>query len=999
MKNNYSRLTWVALIILGGIFFFLSKAAHAASIITQPLQQQEVTGLVTDQTGLPVPGVTVTVKNTTRGSVTNLDGEYRITVPAHATLVFSYIGYKRQEIAVDGQKEIHLQLEEDIAVLGVVKINAGYYNTTERERTGSIARVSGEEIEMQPIVSPLEALQGRMAGVAVQQRDGMPGNAPTIRIRGRNSLREDGNYPLYIIDGVPINSTPIAVGALLEDGMDPLSTLNLSNIESIEVLKDADATAIYGSRGANGVLLITTKKGAGYEQKTTIETRWYSGVGQIEKKVKLLNTQQYVELREEAINNSGREPDIDNDWDLLRWDTNRYTDWQEVFLGSTAAITDVNISVSGGTATTSFRIGGSFHKQGTVLPIDMDYKKVTTALSLNHISEDKKLRINVSANYGVDKTNSTITYSILPLAYELPPNAPPLYNNDGSLHWEEWTYSDWDNPLAEKYNPSENNVQNLIANMGISYEVYKGLEIKANLGYTQNIREGKSQRFMEGVSPENRDNAQHRASQMYRKRLSWIVEPQLEYHTILGKGTLDALIGATFQQNESDGFSISGQGYVTKSLVGYMPAAETVSAGTNQLTRYRYNALFGRIGYNWDKKYYINLTGRRDGSSRFGPGKRFSNFGAIGAAWIFTEEKFMKNHGSFFSFGKLRGSYGITGSDQIGDYQYLDAYEATGVPGGLYPTQLFNADFAWEENKKLEAGMELAFIQNRINFGLSWYRNRSSNQLVGYPLAATTGFSSVQANLPATVQNMGWEVELSSINIRTKDFRWQTSFNISLPKNKLVRFPNMEQTAYAQQYRVGHPLNISLRYKFDGIDPETEYYQVVDVNGDESYTYEDRMVIKNMGRKYYGGVSNNFTYKGWRLNFLWDFVKQNGYAWSRGYPGRNKTNRSYEEYKAWQSGTLYIEDSSVANNTYNLARESELGIVDASFIRLKTLSISYHLPAKWLEKTGIKSCSVFASVQNLVTITPYNGINVENPRFPGTLPPLRTFTGGIQLAL
>ena len=994
MKNKTTHLTGVALPGLLCLLMSLSALWASAS----PLQQQ-VTGRVTDTNDNPIPGVSISLINSNTGTQTDMDGAFELVASPQDTLRISYIGFTTLLLPVGNQTRFAIQLQQDITDLGEVTINAGYYNTTERERTGSIARVSGEEIEMQPIVSPLEALQGRMAGVEIQQRDGMPGNAPIIRIRGRNSLREDGNYPLYIIDGVPINSTPIAVGALLEDGMDPLSTLNLSNIESIEVLKDADATAIYGSRGANGVLLITTKKGAGYEQKTTIETRWYSGGGQIEKKVKLLNTQQYVELREEAITNSGREPDVDNDWDLLRWDTHRNTDWQEVLLGGTAAITDVNISASGGTATTSFRIGGSFHKQGSVLPIDMDYKKVTTALSLNHISEDKKLGINVSANYGVDKTNSTITYSILPLAYELPPNAPPLYNTDGSLHWEEWTYSDWDNPLAEKYNPSENNVQNLIANMGISYEVYKGLEIKANLGYTQNIREGKSQRFMEGVSPENRDNAQHRASQMYRKRLSWIVEPQLEYHTILGKGTLDALLGATFQQNESDGFSISGQGYVTESLVGYMPAAETVSAGTNQLIRYRYNALFGRIGYNWDKKYYINLTGRRDGSSRFGPGKRFSNFGAIGAAWIFTEEKFMKNHGSFFSFGKLRGSYGITGSDQIGDYQYLDAYEATGVPGGLYPTQLFNADFAGEENKKLEAGMELAFIQNRINFSLSWYRNRSSNQLVGYPLAATTGFSSVQANLPATVQNMGWEVELSSINIRTKDFRWQTSFNISLPKNKLVRFPNIDQTAYAQQYRVGHPLNISLRYKFDGIDPETGYYQVVDVNGDESYTYEDRMVIKNMGRKYYGGVSNNFTYKGWRLNFLWDFVKQNGYAWGRGYPGRNKTNRSYEEYKAWQNGALYIEDSSVANNTYNLARESELGIVDASFIRLKTLSLSYHLPAKWLEKTGVKSCNVFASVQNLVTITPYNGINVENPRFPGTLPPLRTFTGGIQLAL
>src|SRR5690606_32826777 len=353
-------------------------------------------------------------------------------------------------------------------------------------------------------------------------------------------------------------------------------------------------------------------------------------------------------------------------------------------------------------------------------------------------------------------------------------------------------------------------------------------------------------------------------------RLSLINEPKLNYDATIGKGTIDALIGTTVQKNESDGFGIWGEGFVSETLLGYIPAAELYrSWGNGRNIHYKYSALYGRLGYNWQQKYYINLTGRRDGSSRFGPDKRFANFWAVGAAWVFSEEPFVKEHFPFMSFGKFRGSYGVTGSDQIGDYQYLDTYEATPGPNGLYPTQLFNPDFAWEENKKLEAAMEVGFLQDRINLGVSWYRNRSSNQLVGYPLAAIAGFTSIQANLPATVENTGWEMELSIINIKSKNFRWQTFFNISFPKNKLVSFPNLDQTAYANTYRVGYPLDIMLRYQYNGIDPDTGLYQIVDANEDSRYDYQDRISIKDMGRKYFGGITNNISYKRLKLSFLW----------------------------------------------------------------------------------------------------------------------------------
>lgn len=998
MKNNYSRLKWVALIILGGILFFLSKAATAATSNTAFFQQQLISGIVSDQNGLSIPGVTITVKNSTRGAVTNLDGEYEITAPANGTLVFSYMGFKTFEVTIDGRSEINIQLEEDIASLGEVKINAGYYNTTERERTGNIAKVSGEEIERQPIINPLEALQGRMAGVEIEQRSGISGNAPTIRIRGQNSLRtgssNNGNLPLYIIDGVPVNSSPL-VGSDLSGGtgIDPLNTLNLSNIESIEVLKDADATAIYGSRGANGVVLISTKTGKSFEQKTQVEARLYSGVGEVSNKIKLLNTPQYLQLRNQAFENDGVLPDQTNAYDLLLWDNDHYTDWQEELLGGTAAITDLNLAVSGGNETTSFRIGGSYHEEGTVFPGDFKYHKVTGGLSLNHKSKDEKLNLNLSMNYGVDNNNLFGSDSYISEALSLPPNAPQLYNDDGSLNWADLT---WDNPLSKLQNSSINQVNNLITSLSISYEFLNGLTFKTNAGYTNLYRNQKSITKKESYRPDIRDRREHLSSERINKRKSWIIEPQLTYSVQIGRGNLDALIGTTFQESENDNLRISGEGYVSESLIGNLEAAEAIDVNEYLNIRYKYTALFARIAYNWDQKYFLNLTGRRDGSSRFGPNKRFANFGALGAAWIFSEEPIFRDHISFLSFGKLRGSYGTTGSDQIPDYGYLDAYEATPGPGGLYPTQLTNPNFSWEENKKLEASLQLGFLEDRINLGVSWYRNRSSNQLVGFPLPSTTGFSSIQANLPAMVQNTGWEVEFSSLNISTKDFSWRTSFNFTLPETKLVEFDNISQTSYQNVYRVGYPLSIALLYNYDGIDPETGLYQVQDINGDGNFSYEDRTVIEELGRQYYGGISNNLSYKKFSLQFLWQFVKQNGY---KGYfaPPGNISNQPQNVTSGIENGILQqASQSSPAFVSYFFASTSEHFISDASFLRLKTLGFSYDLTEKILQNWKLDGFRFFLNAQNLITITDYEGINPENPGVE-TLPSLRTITGGLQI--
>ncbi|TDN89198.1 TonB-linked SusC/RagA family outer membrane protein [Salegentibacter sp. 24] len=994
MKNNYSRLKWVALIILGGIIFFLSKSANAAIISSPLLQQHEISGIVKDEKGISIPGVTITVKGTSLGSVTNLDGEYTIVAPENGTLVFSFIGFKTQEIDIDGRELINIQLEEDIAALGEVKINAGYYNTTERESTGNISKVTAEEIEFQPVVSPLQALQGRMAGVEITPGGSVPGTASTIRIRGINSLRDEGNFPLYIIDGVPINSSPVETNSMIGNaGFDPLNNLSVSNIESIEVLKDADATAIYGSRGANGVVLITTKNGK--QSGTGLEASIYSGVATVANRLDLLNTEEYLQIRRRAFENDGVEPTVNNAYDLLVWDQDRYTDWQDFLFGGNAETTNANLSFSGGSDKTFFRLGGSYFSQGTVYPGENSYNKITGNLNLNHSSKDDKLKINFSANYGVDMNDLFWSNSLSSSTVLLPPNAPEIFAEDGSLNWEEWAVSDLENPLAGYYNRGRTKTSNILSNLGLSYRVLNNLLVRLNAGYTY----FESQELMKrpGRSYNPAEGEPNNSFHLNSHRRSWILEPQLIFNDSFGNFNIDAIIGATFQDNTNSQLRFQGAGYVTESLIGNLDAAERVINASSQTNQYRYAAVFARIGTNWKKKVFINFTGRRDGSSRFGPENRFSNFGAIGAAWIFTEEELIENALSFLSFGKLRGSYGTTGNDQIGDYGYLDAYEATPGPGGLYPVSLANPSFSWEVNKKLEAALELGFSKDKLNLGISWYRNRSSNQLVGYPLPAITGFNTVQANLPATVENSGWEVELSSLNFHTDDFRWQTSLNFSIPKNRLISYPGIEQSSYANTYRIGHPVNISLLYQYEGIDPETGLYKVMDINDDGSFDYEDRVVIQDLTREYYGGINNNLSFKNFTLQFLWQYIKQEGIAsfFNAGRPSNQRdivldALNSNEDFQR-------ISQLPSFSQAYNNVLNSNLPIQDASFLRLKTLSIGYNLPESLLQSFRLRDGKIFIAGQNLLTISPYLGLDPELSYSNTSFANLRTLTAGLQI--
>lgn len=988
------------LFLLGITMSFSSlHAGTSASICSISKQQQQINGVVSDGSS-PLPGVSVTIKNNTgSAAISDYNGQYAITAAANDTLLVSYMGFKTAIIPINGRNKIDIVLKYDTTTLQEVKINAGYYSVKEGERTGNIARITAKDIENQPVTNVLAVIQGRMPGVVITQTTGIPAGGFDIKIRGQNSLRAGANNPLYIIDGVPYASDPIGSGSasvVLPTQPSPLNSINPDQIESIEVLKDADATAIYGSRAANGVVLITTKKGKSGATRFTAKVS--TGSATVTRFMDLMNTDQYLTMRREAFANDGISPIPSYAYDVNgTWDQKRYTDWQKELLGGTADITDMNASISGGSSQTQFLFSGNFNKQGTVLPGDFRYKKGNFHLNVNHESENKKFKININAGYTAQDNNQP-RIDLMRETFSIAPNAPALYNDDGSLNWENNTFNNPLRNLTGKYKALTND---LIANSLISYEIVDNLVLQSNFGFTSlNNNENTT-------NPSTRYNPAYGLGPEYSsltsgdlKRKSWIIEPQLNWSKSFGQHNLSILAGGTFQSQKTNQLVQYASGFASNSLISNIGSATSVSTLLSDETVYKYQAFYTRLNYTYSEKYILNLTGRRDGSSRFGPDRQFTNFGAIGAAWIFSKENLLKDN-SIISFGKLRASYGTTGSDQIGDYQYIDSYTAGikyGGVTGLQPSRLFNPYFSWETNKKLEAAIETGLFDDHIFLTASFYDNRSSNQLTGIPMPGTTGFSSIQSNLNAVVQNKGTEFTLRTVNIQKGNWSWISNFNLTFAKTKLLEFPNLENSTYANTFVIGQPLNIKKVYHYTGVDTQTGVYKFEDVNNDGLITpLEDKKTISDLTPDYYGGLQNTLRYKNWQLDFLFQFVKQKNYNASSYFviPG-SQGNQLASATNSWkQSGDsapyqIYTTgNNSAAYSAYYNYFDSDGAISDASYIRLKNISLSYDIPLKDFK------CKVFFEGQNLLTFTNFDGADPEFTAL-GYLPPLKVFTAGLQ---
>jgi TonB-dependent starch-binding outer membrane protein SusC len=995
-----------------------TQSAPAATATPPP---PVIHGRVTGDADQPLDGASVMVKGSNKGTQTDARGTFTLSgVEPTATLIVSYSGFEAQQVKVGGNTELTIHLKASTNPLDDVQVIA-YGTNTRRLSVGAVNSVTSADIAQEPVSNPMAVLEGRIPGLDISQTNGLPGTAQVINVRGLNSLNPTANSPLFLVDGVPFLSTSLGnsgdiPGTInsasptlsMNSGLSPFNMLNPADIESITVLKDADATAIYGSRGANGVILITTKKGKAGNQ-TEVQANVSDGFGKVGHFMDLLNTPQYLEMRHEAFNNDGETPNTSNAPDLLVWDTTRYTNWQKVLLGGSASYNNDQVSLSGGGDNTHFLVSASHIEQGTVLPGSFGDSKNSGRFSISNISPNKKFKADFSAAYLVDNNSFSDSYFVGD-ALTLAPDAPPVHNSDGSLNWANST---WTNPygaLAQKFHAK---TDNLTANGALSYDLFKGLQLRTTLGYNNLQYNSTDPIPQSSVDPAFYQSGQSSNTFTTSSTETWNIEPQAEYRAILGPGRLDVLAGTTFEEMVTQQQSIGASGYLNDALLNDLGSASNMYVSGSSYSKYNYDAVFARVNYIVDSKYILNLTGRRDGSSRFGPGKQFGNFGSIGAGWLFGDEGFVKDALRFLSYGKLRGSYGLTGSDNIQNYGFISTYSATYIPYGgssaLVPNNLANPNYSWESNKKLDGGLELGFLKDRILFNIDYFLDRSSNELVGYPLPSTTGFPSVQYNLPATVQNRGLELLVNTVNIRTKDFTWRTSLNFTSPKNRLVNYPNLETSTNSYEYIIGQPLDIKKVVPFAGINPTTGVANYYTSKGTlvtslrQLSLPQDFSAPVNLDKKYYGGVQNSFQYQSWQLDILFQFAKQLGDKNMANVAG-SIANQPVQVLARWQKpGDItdvpkFTQDPSMVSYQNWAYSNTTNGYANAAFVRLKNLSLAYNMPSTLVRKLNLKTARVYFQGQNLFVLTGYKyGLDPETQDY--VLPPLRELILGIQVTL
>jgi TonB-linked SusC/RagA family outer membrane protein len=995
-----------------------------SAIVSPP--PSDIHGRVVDSTGAPLEGASVTVKGKKgKGVVTNEKGEFDLKeVDDGATLVISFTGYVSQELKLKGNNSFNIKLVHSDSQLDQVQVIA-YGTTSERLSTGDITTVTSKEIEEQNVTDPILALEGRVPGLYITQSSGFAGSGINTQILGQMSL-QSGNNPLFVVDGVPYTSTLLPQQNTVQGNTNgqpypsPFAFLNPGDIESITVLKDADATSIYGSRAANGAILITTKKGK--PGQTKVDINLMDGIGQMTRHIDMMNTPQYLGMRHEALLLDGITSPASTDFDINgTYDSTRNINWQKALLNGLPHYTTLSSTTSGGSVNTQYLVGVTYHRETTVFPISQNYadSKGSLHFNLNSSSNNQKFKFQLNGSYQFD-------YNLLPntdltgAAVSLSPDAPALYNKDGSINWAPDSNGNptWSNPLSFVLSRSIEKTNNLVSNMVVEYKILPGLEIKSNFGYT-NLQSNETWLYPQSAVPPIYWPFFTGLSWFTNNSIdSWIVEPQAEERCDFIKGKLDLVVGATMEQNTSYGQQISAQGFSSDLLNQDVGAASNVQIMTPNTAIYKYNALFGRLNYNWEDKYIVNLTGRRDGSSRFGPENQFHDFWSLGGGWLFSNENFMKRDIPFLSFGKLSASYGTTGNDQIGNYAYESTYYTLGVSfpyqgaSGLAVSSLANPFLQWELTKKGRVGMDLGFLKERILIAGNFFRTVSSNQLAGYILPSLTGFGSITENFPATFENSGLELAVNTVNINSKIFRWTSKFNMTVPKNRLLSFPNLDSSYYASALVIGKPVNITKVFNFAGVNKTTGMYQFMGADGQitsNPNSPKDNTVIIDRNPKIYGGFINTLSYKEFGLDIFFQFAKyivNNSFINQGSNPGsfsNGSGNQPVSVLNGWLQPGDYtniqrFNSNGNYNATYSDATNSSGAFSNASYVRLKNIAFSWRIPETWKSKLHLVNARLYVQGQNLLTFTRFTGLDPETGSST-SLPPLRIITLGVQLTM
>lgn len=990
--------------------------------------QTTVSGKVTDDKGEPMIGATVVVKGTTVGAVTDIDGGYSVSVPdANGTLVFSFVGFQSREEAIGNRTVIDMILSPNSLLNEVVVV--GYGTQTKKELTGSVSKVSGEVISKLPVTGIDQALQGQAAGVQVITNSGTPGGGVSIRVRGPSSITAS-NQPLYVVDGIPINTGNYAQLGAGGQGTNAISDLNPTDIASIEILKDAAAASIYGSRGSNGVVLITTKRGKSGKSKVSLNT--YYGTQEAWRQIEPQTGQEHIGTINEARRNVGLAPLYSATDSTNAANTN----WQNEILRS-AAISNTDLSFEGGTERLQYRVSGSyFDQQGIV--IGSSFNRMSVRANIDNRLNDK-LKLSFSSSYSRSLSNrinnDNNIYGVVSAAL-LVGGHIPVTNADGTYARD--PFSSVENPVSGALLPVfEAPTQRILSNLSLEWEIAEGLTARSNIGADLiNYREF---RFYPSTVPAAA-GVRGQGFETFFNDNNLINENLLFYKKNFGGFKTDLVLGLSFQKDRTESLFTQGENFPGNTVQTLNAASVKKDIQSNR-SLWGINSQFARLNLSYEGRYILSGSIRRDGASRFGKGNRYGIFPGVSAAWLISEEGFLKGNSTISNL-KLKAGWGVRGNSNIGNFAsraLIGAGFNYNQIAGLAPTQLGNNDLTWEQREDLTAGIEIGLLNDRIGLEIEAYQANTNSLLLDRPLPFTSGYGSISQNV-GKMENKGVDIRVTTQNINKKNFTWSTTFNVSTYRNKVTDIVNEFGAGFASWVDTGYALGAFRGYRTAGIFQNqgeidalnqtakektgrtTAVYQAtatrpgdikfVDINGDGVITSADQEVIGDANPDWFGGITNDFNIYGVDISLFFQFMQGNQiYNNTRAFSeGMNSVFGQFATVRnRWTPNNTNTDIPRAAwGDPNNNRRTSTRFLEDGSYMRLKNLSIGYSLPKDIISKLRLGSLRVYYSGQNILTFTKYKGLDPEISTFgetntaPGTdfltFPQARTHTVGLNVS-
>jgi TonB-linked SusC/RagA family outer membrane protein len=1030
------------------------KATDAPPLpVTQ--QTRMLTGVVRDEDGGPVVGANIVVNGTTNGTVTDIEGRFTLSnIPDNAVVKISYIGYVTQEIAVRDRTTVEILLIDDTEALGEVVV-VGYGTVRKSDLTGAVSSLTSENIKERSNTNVMSSLAGQVAGVQIQQTQGAPGSAPTIKVRGVSTINA-GVSPLYVIDGIPMGDySPTKVTTstgvdLSNNNFNPMSAINPADVASIEILKDASSAAIYGSRGANGVVIITTKSGK--EGKPKIDFNYERGLQQVARKVELMNAQEFIDYWVAAHNNEWLKTpghqltDSPGDRGIPREFIDSpgsfaTTDWQDVTFRD-ANSDNFRLSLTGGTSKSTYMLSGNYLSQEGVVDRSK-FQRFTVRSNVTYqVTDYIKTGLNVSLSKVNDRIYGTAGKSdVVSLALQNDPIFP-LYTEKGTLGFRdpesEWNkYAPYEVQLWHPYAMTREtevygNRLNMMASGFVEVSFLKNFAFKTSLSGTY-ITNRSGYYRNEGTNWGLSTYAPAEGAITTDQTDDWISENILSYNNVFGIHSINAMVGYTAQKNHFESTLQQSLGF-PNDLVHTLNAG-TPSNSVSDAQEWSLLSQIGRVNYSLDGKYLLTATIRRDGSSRFGADNRWGYFPSASVAWKMNEEAFLRNV-DWLSSLKLRASYGVTGNNQIPNYgaiALLDKKQyawGNSVTSGLFPDTGSNPSLRWEKTKQFDFGLNAGLFNNRIYLETDYYYSRTTDLLLNVPVPAITGFTQQLTNI-GEIQNQGFEFLITSRNL-TGVFEWTTNFNLSLNRNKIISTGPGNSPIYftewdvTSKYEVGQPVSNFYGYVFDGVfnnQQEIDAYphhpsttpgdpKVRDVDNNGKIDENDRTVIGNPQPDFTYGMTNTFSFGNFDLSILLQGSYGNEIAnqqarYTKRYNGGRNLYQAATNY--WRSesnpgdGKMFKPYTSYPGLQ---TQSSSFFIEDGSYLRIANVRLGYTFRPELISRLGVSNLRLYLNVDNLYVFSNYLGYDPENSTYSsalmsgmdfGAYPLPRTITIGLNL--